>query len=941
MRRHSSFGILVFICIGVLIPLVGCGSSDSLSSIQVSPATQSVAVAGVTQFSAMGTYTRSGHQTITKDITSQVTWSSSDIGVATINSSGAATGVSAGSTSISASMNGSAGMVTNTAALTVTGGTGGGGKSPGIVDVTALSVIPSSQTVSSINETSQFIAIGTTSQGPSVDLTTQVTWGSSDQSVATISASGLATALKSGTTTMTAIYTNPDDTVVTASATFTVTVSSTSEPLVSLAIVPGAQTVTAINQPAQFIAIATTATGTTVNLTNQSAIINGATISAATWSSSNPALATINAATGIATALSAGTTAITAIAKNPDGTVVTASASFTVNTASAAEPLVSLAIVPGSQSVAATGQTSQFVAIGTFSPTSSTPGSQNMANVTGYTVTWSSSNPQVATIDATGKVTAVGQGTTAITAIATNNTDKSGSLATATFTVLGPSTQQLTSLSVLPSSQAVTLPLATSTTLQIAQFIAIGTNGSTGLQQNVTNQVVWTSSNPVVASINSSGLATALSQGSTTITAVATNKDSSVVTATSTLTVAGTTSEPLLSLAILPNSQSVASPGLTSQLVAIGTFSAAPNTQDLTSNSTTYPIKWSSSDTAVATVGSPEKAGTIPGLVTAVGQGTTAIIAVASNPDGSLVTSTGAFTVIGGLSEPISALTIVPSSQSAYTLTQTGQFVAIGTNGSTGLQEDMTSRVTWSSSNVAVATISSSGLATPVSPGTTIITAQYTNPDNSLNIATANYVVTSAPEPLISISVLPASQSVFTEGETGQFIAVGTSSTGAFLDLTGSVTWSSSDTTVATINASGAATALNVGTTGIIAKATNPDGTVVTGVGTFEDLGSLSSIQGLGTLTVYMEGGNNTTWEVTAPSVDGTVPQVIHCGPGFGAASGGSVCVGTYSLGSNVVLTANPGSGSFLGWSSNCTVGPANVCTVQMNENEAVGVIFY
>src|ERR1019366_10335609 len=103
-------------------------------------------------------------------------------------------------------------------------------------------------------------------------------------------------------------------------------------------------------QIAQFIAIGTTSSGATVDLTNQTAVVNGATINAAVWGSSSTPIASINPATGIATAQSAGTVAITAQAKNPDGTVVTGTATFTVT--STPEPLVSLTIVPGAETLA-------------------------------------------------------------------------------------------------------------------------------------------------------------------------------------------------------------------------------------------------------------------------------------------------------------------------------------------------------------------------------------------------------------------------------------------------------------------------------------------------------------------------------------------------------------------------------------------------------------
>jgi uncharacterized protein YjdB len=110
--------------------------------------------------------------------------------------------------------------------------------------------------------------------------------------------------------------------------------------------------------------------------------------------------------------------------------------------------------------VASAGQTTQFLAIGNFSTSSSTPGSQNMANVSGYTVAWSSSNPSVAAINPlTGVATAVGQGATAISVVVTNNADKSGATATATFTVTGPAAETIAALSIFPGSQTITLPL--------------------------------------------------------------------------------------------------------------------------------------------------------------------------------------------------------------------------------------------------------------------------------------------------------------------------------------------------------------------------------------------------------------------------------------------------------------------------------------------------
>jgi len=954
-------------------------TSEPLISLAITPSSQTVAKAGQTaQFIAIGTFSPASSTPGTRDLTTSVTWTTSSSSVATITKNGGlATAVGPGTTVVMAeATNPDGSVVTQTATLTVTG-TGTTSTEP----LASLAIVPTSQSALAVNQTANFLAIGTTGSGTTVNLTNQgatingstvnaAVWSSSNPTVATVNpATGVATALSAGATAIVAIATNPDGSVVTAAAVFTVTVPSQTEAYVSLAIVPTTQTVTAVNQVAQFIAIGTTGTGTTVNLTG-----------VATWTSSSPAVATISGP-GQATALTNGVSAITAVVKNPsnDGTVVTASAVLTVAIAGSTEPLISLEILPSTQTVASAGQTTQFLAIGTFSATSSTPGTQNMANVPTYTVTWYSSNPSVATINSsTGVATGVGPGTTAITAIATNNADKSGMTAAASFTVTGPAAEPISALSIFPGTQSITLPLAGSP-LQTAAYIAIGTNGSTGLQSNVTSQVAWSSSNPQVAMIGSTGVATALSQGTTTIMAIATNPDKSVVTATATLTVSGIASEPLLSLQILPTSQSVASPNQTAQFTAIGTFSTSPVTQNLTNNNTTFPIRWSSSDTSVATVGSPEKVGTIPGLVTGVGQGTAAITAIATNPDGSVVTGIATFMVISGTVEPITALAIYPSSLALSATGQTGQFMAVGTSGVTGLNIDVTNstQLKWVSSIPTIATITSglvtgNGLAAGVSPGTSSITATWTNPDNSVVTATATVTVsvTAQPEPLLAITIVPDAITVGNLQLTGQFLAFGTFSTDpTVMDITNGfthagfngevpVTWISSAPELFPVNTTGAAgepagvvTALGTGNAVILAEATNTDGTVVTGSGTFACVPPTGTYcepaqTELSTLTIYNAGLNTTTWLVTAPSATGT-QDVIHCGPGSeGAGLGSPVCNATYPEGTTVTLTAPAGTGLFGGWSSNCTPiiainqnGP-NSCQVTLTTNDTVGAIF-
>jgi hypothetical protein len=270
--------------------------------------------------------------------------------------------------------------------------------------------------------------------------------------------------------------------------------------------------------------------------------------------------------------------------------------------------------------------------------------------------------------------------------------------------------------------------------------------------------------------------------------------------------------------------------------------------------------------------------------------------------------------------------------------------------------------------------------------GTSTITAQLTNPDGSVLTATATVSVTAtaAPEPLLSLQIIPASLTVENLQDTGNFLAVGTFSTAPYVrDLTNSVTWLSSFPNifpVVTANNSGAnpgvpagtVTAYGNGGATIIAEATDPTTkSIQTATATFNCPLVLpnppatpgSCFEGsqaaslLATVTVYNEGLNTTDWLITAPSATGT-PNVIHCGPGsVNAGLGGSVCVATYPIGTPVVLTAPATAAKFGGWSTSCaTINPdpstaagPNTCSFTItagsgstpaNSNISVGAIF-
>lgn len=177
MSNRRQYRALLPIC--VLLSVAGCGRPAGLDSVQVSPTTQSAAVGQTAQFTAIGTYGNADHPS-TQNLTSVVTWTSSSPSVATVNAAGVATGVSAGSTVITASAMAYNGPVNSTAQLAVTGSSGGvsGGSGGSIL---SLTIIPSSIVFGSLGESGQYLAIGTFSTSPTVrDLTNSVTWHSSE-----------------------------------------------------------------------------------------------------------------------------------------------------------------------------------------------------------------------------------------------------------------------------------------------------------------------------------------------------------------------------------------------------------------------------------------------------------------------------------------------------------------------------------------------------------------------------------------------------------------------------------------------------------------------------------------------------------------------------------------------------------------------------------------
>src|SRR5512143_3875347 len=388
--------------------------------------------------------------------------------------------------------------------LSSCGGGGGAGTNNAGGSLISIEITPTNPSVA-CGTTQQLTATGKYSNGTTSNMTSLVSWTSSNTEVSTVNNAGLAVSGAAGTTTITATSGS-----ISGSSTLTIT----SAKLVSIAVFPTNPSI-AKGTAQQFTAMGTYSDSTTQNLTNS-----------VTWASSATNVATISNAAGsngLAVSVTAGTTTITATSGSISG-----SSTLTITPAT----LVSIEVFPTNPSIAK-GTTHQFTATGIYSDSTK----QNLTN----SVTWASSAMNVATISnaagSNGLAVSVTAGTTTITAT-------SGSISGSTTLTI--TSAKLVSIAVFPTNPSI----AKGTT---QQFTAMGTY-SDSTTQNLTNSVTWASSATNVATISnaagSNGLAVSVSAGTTTITAT-----SGSISGSSTLTITPAT---LVSIAVFPTNPSIA-----------------------------------------------------------------------------------------------------------------------------------------------------------------------------------------------------------------------------------------------------------------------------------------------------------------------------------------------------------------------------------------------
>jgi uncharacterized protein YjdB len=787
-------------------------TAASVTGISVVPLTATLAVGAIQVLIAKAAYSDG----TVVDVTTSALWSTSDATIATVSGFGVATANGVGTASITASFGGTSGIAT----ITI---------SP--ANLLSIAIVPGSATIS-VGSAFPFKASGTYSDSRVVDVTMDVVWSTDDATVASVGngaagSSGVVTPVAAGKTTLRASLNG-----ISASSSIAVTSASVD----SITITPSTPSVTQGGQ-VQLTAKARLSGGTTEDVTASCIWTTGdATIAAVSGGSttagqvtgvgvgSTTIACTFRSATGTATVTVTSATLtqvnvspvapkchagdaiqFTAMAIANDGTStnVTKSATWTSSDATIVKALnttghfqcitggsatisasyggqigwTPVTVLPGAltgvqlspvDSTIAVGWTQQFVATALYSDGTS-------ETVTGAS-TWISSDTTVAQVDdasAKGRTTGLASGSIAISATYRGLVGS---------TMLTVSSATISSISIFPASRSVAVGT-------VVQFRASAIY-SDGTSKDVTGIATWTSSSPGVAQVSdgvNKGQATALSHGSATISATwggVTGKAAFTVTAAT-----------LSSIQVTPFTASSAV-GQPVYFRAVAIYS------DGTKGDITSVATWQSSDSTIAQVSNAYWWSR--GRTTTLATGTASISASYGGMTGS-----ASLTVTSATLQRIQITPFNPTLPAGFGI----QLQATGVY-SDGTTTDLTAFATWQTSDGTVAAVSnvwpSWGRLQPLSTGPATISATFQG-------VTGSDLVTVSSATLTSIAIAPNPANVAVQTSLA-LTATGTFSDGSTLDVTGYVTWLSSDVSIADVsNASGSRGLAYGFTTGTVA----------------------------------------------------------------------------------------------------------------------------
>lgn len=767
---------------------------------------------------------------------------------------------------VSVSQSGVVTAVVNSAAQTASitasaPGGGGGGSTPSAVvmvsvtfaPVATVSLAPPSQTIT-VNQTTNFALSLQEAGGQSLTTTGRtIAWQSLNPAIVTVNpTTGAVTGVSQGGPVGIEVSAASPGQGTPVKDTGYVTVSNV--PVASVTVTPDPATV--------HVGSPYSRTFTAVTKDGAGNVLSGRAI---LWTSSNQAVATVNATTGVVTGAAVGTTTITATSEGVPG-----NASVSVDLVAIDTVVVSpatLTLSPGAtQGLAWVAQDSAGNAI-------------TGAALGGRAPAWTSSSTAVATVSSSGVVTAVAAGISQVTATIGSESGAS------TITVVAP----VTSVDFTAALDSLILPGAVSGTVTVLGAGNTPLSGRTVTFSSTPAGLVTVSPSPATTDANGQVAATITGVGPGTSTVTATSETQSDVVSLRVL--AG-----INSIALTPSTDSIIGTGVLGlTATASGTsgalagrpltvassnpavLTASPSTVTNTNGSgqVTITLTAVAPGTSTVSVTSPEGASVsrvvrvlapvdhvtiaAPGdsvLGPGTLQATATAFDAANNPlPGRLFTwqASGDATVdANGL---ISGTNVTTTGSAAVTATSEGKAAAllvrvlVGVNSVTvgapdstvfvgatqqavatprdAANNPITGRVvTWSSTNPAVADVNATGLITAVAPGNVTITAVVPAENKSgtmpfsVSLQPADSVAVSPLHPtvsLASVSTINFAATVFGGGNV----------------LTGrTVTWSSSDSSKLTIHPNtGVATVKAVGQVTVTATTTPGTGAGNTAVG--------------------------------------------------------------------------------------------------------------
>jgi len=567
-----------------------------------------------------------------------------------------------------------------------------------------------------------FTATGVYDDGSTSDLSEVAGWSVESPSIARINDSGRVTGISEGETVVFARYMGLEgraDLTVTGAMLEAIEVSPLNPTL-------------GTGEVQRFTATAIYSDGTRVDVSAD-----------ATWSSTEPRVASVTADGQVSTA-TAGETTITAAFGGRRG------ASTVTVTGSALERLV---IEPRSLELGLAEEGS-LRAFAEYSDGTRTDVTESAS--------WASSDAATVSVSTTagsrGRVSSIALGTATITARFETVS------ATATVEVNDDVLELI----------AITPDTATTGAGGTVEYRAVGRyfDGTSRTYRDITASVTWSVRAATVASVSNAagtqGVASGIAEGTTTVTATLGS-----ISDTAELIVTGAS---LSSIRITP-ADATTTEGLRTNYRAEAVYSDG-STADITASA-----MWSTSSTRVASV---SNAAGIEGQLLALDAGRTRVIATFEGVMGS------------------TTLTVLEPTPVELQVTPVGGTVAVGDTiqyqavivYSNGTSRNVTRMAMWSSSSTRTATIMSGGRgggrATGVAAGTSSIRASFDG-------LTGAQTLTVNSAALVSISVTPATWST-TVGETRQFQAQAIYSDGSTANVTAAGTWTSSNASVAEVS---------------------------------------------------------------------------------------------------------------------------------------------